>query len=160
MSIIQPLSGDNSVFGICLIGGGFFSHLNKWRSSCRAERFDELNLVLVIMLLLELNDSRHPASLVILSDHVLAIIGAEADRLCLQIVGRTDEAHGLAFRAHQNGMRSGLGALPFYAAQERTITDPGCTKDDVFAIGQIVGRKNAVQIFFVAIIDQFLSFLV
>src|SRR6266581_3419490 len=69
---------------------------------------------------------------------VFALVRTEPDRLCLQIVGRADEAHGLAFRAHQNGMRSGLGALPFYAAQERTITDPGCTKNDVFAIGQIV----------------------
>ena len=69
---------------------------------------------------------------------MLAIIGAEPDRLCPQIVRRADETHGLAFRAHQNGMGRGLSPLPFHTAQERTITDPSCTKDDVFAIGQIV----------------------
>ena len=90
---------------------------------------------------------------------VFALVRAEPDRLGLQIVSRADEAHGLAFRAHQNGMRRGLCPLTFHAAQERTIADSGRAKNNVFAVGQIIRRENAIQTFFVAIIDEFLPFL-
>src|SRR6266487_2316585 len=49
-------------------------------------------------------------------NRVFAIIRAKSDRLCLQIVGGADEAHGPALRAHQYGMRGCLRALPFHAA--------------------------------------------
>src|SRR5205814_8471210 len=90
---------------------------------------------------------------------MLALVGSEPDRLCLQIVCRADEAHGLAFRSHQNGMRGGLGALPFHSPQQRAVADSSRTKNNIFAVGLVVGRKDPLEIFFAAIIHQFLSFL-
>src|SRR6266567_1920922 len=85
---------------------------------------------------------------------VFALVRAEPDRLGLQIVSRADEADGLAFRTHQNGMRRGLCPLSFHPAQERTIADSGRAKNNVFAVGKVISRENATQTFFVAIIDK------
>ena len=81
VSMTAPLSGDNSVFGICLISGDF-SDLNK-RSQCR---------------------ERGPNQLY----QMLALVRAQPDRFVLQIVCRANKAHSLALRAHQNGMRDRL----------------------------------------------------
>ena len=48
---------------------------------------------------------------------MLAIIGAQSDRLILQVVGRVDETDGPAFRAHQDGIGRRARALAFYAPQ-------------------------------------------
>ena len=56
-------------------------------------------------------------------------------------------------------MRGGLGALPFHSPQQRAVADSSRTKNNIFAVGQVVGRKDALEIFFAAIIHQFLSFL-
>ena len=44
--------------------------------------------------------------------------------------------------------------------QQRAVADSGCAEDDVLAIGQIVCRIDAVEIFFVALGDQLFSLLV
>src|SRR5437899_2796246 len=77
----------------------------------------------------------------------------QPDHFRLQIVGRTDEAHGLTFRAHQNRMCRGLGTLPFHTAQECAIANSCRAKNNALPVGQVVGPENAIQIFFVAVVD-------
>src|SRR5205823_14888722 len=101
-----------------------------------------------------------PRGALLQSNQMFPIIRAKPDGLCLQIVGGADEAHRPALRAHQNGLRGGRGTLPFDAAQKRAVADSSCTKNDVFAVSQIVRRENAAQIFFVSVVDQFYQSLI
>src|SRR5437667_9199923 len=109
-----------------------------------------------ILLLFPVSGSRFPVS----SNQVLAIIGAEPDRFCLQIVSRPDETHGLALGAHEDRMRDGRdAAVGPHTAQQRAVADPGRAEEDVLAVSQVISRKNAAQIFLITGVDQFFSFL-
>src|SRR5689334_5533845 len=56
-------------------------------------------------------------------------------------------------------MRDGIAALGLNAAEECTIADPGRDEDDVLAIGEIIGKKDAAEIVAMALIDQLLALL-
>ena len=75
-----------------------FSDLIKWKAGCRAERLCFYGGGLTIAQIFLLNYDPHKAPLQL--NCVFALVRAEPDRLCLQIVSRADEAHGFAFRAH------------------------------------------------------------
>ena len=55
-------------------------------------------------------------------------------------------------------MGDGGCALGPDATQKRAIADAGGTKDNVLSVGQIVGRINSIEFFFVTLFDQFFSF--
>src|ERR1700737_2772563 len=93
MSMIQPLSGDNSVFGICLIsGGGSMSILNKSKGGCRAERFSFFDRIKRITPRFHSIYSwpffNSFNSVLVFSDQMFAVVGAQPDRFVLQIVHR------------------------------------------------------------------------
>ena len=91
---------------------------------------------------------------------MLAIIRPEPNRFHLQIVPRANETHGLTLGAHEDRMRNGGdAAVGSHTAQQRAVADPSRAEKDILAVRQIVGRKDAVQIFLVAVVDQALSFL-
>src|SRR4051794_948355 len=115
MSMMQPLSGESSVLGICLISGeGLMSILHESARGCRVAKLNPM----------------------------LALIGAQPDRFLLQIMLRANQANGPAFRSHQYRVRFRNSRRPrFYSAQQRAVTDAGRAKDDVLAVGQIVGRE-------------------
>src|SRR5262249_61576696 len=99
MSMIQPLSGDNSVLGSCLIsGGGSISILTISGYVSSSEIGWQM---------------RNPPFL----DQVLAIIRAQADRLILQIVEGPNQSDGLALRPHQD--RMGQGGFFFCVLREQ-----------------------------------------
>ena len=85
---------------------------------------------------------------------MLAIVGAQPDRLVLEIVRSADEAHGLALRPHQDRIRDRVGSLRFHASQERAVADAGRAKDDVLSIREVVGEEDASEILLVAIGDE------
>ena len=88
-----------------------------------------------ILLLFPVSGSRFPVS----SNQVLAIIGAEPDRFCLQIVPRPNETHGLALGTHEDRMRDGRdAAVGPHAAQQRAVADPSRAEKDVLAVSQII----------------------
>src|SRR6266536_1970508 len=93
------------------------------------------------------------------SDQMLALIGAEANRFVLQIVHGANQADSFALRPHQNRMGDGSCAFGFYAAQKRAVANPSRAKDDVFSVRQIIGEKDALEIFFAAISDELLALL-
>src|SRR5438094_9596550 len=107
----QPLVGDNSVLGICLIcvSGGFFS-------------FKQMEIVLSseeIVLpqrqsvtVTQFFQESRPYGALLQSNQMFPIIRPKPDGFCLQIVGGADEAHRPALRAHQNGIRGGRSTLP------------------------------------------------
>src|SRR5207249_7154432 len=80
-----------------------------------------------------------------------AVGGAEADGFLRKIVAGANETNGATFRAHQNRMGDGGCALGPDAAQKRAIADAGGTKDNVLSVGQIVGRINSIEFFFVTL---------
>jgi hypothetical protein len=57
-------------------------------------------------------------------------------------------------------MRRRLHSVSPHPAQKCAVANPGRAKDNVFSVGQIVCQENAVQIFFVTVANQFLSFFV
>src|SRR5437667_7529533 len=88
-----------------------------------------------ILLIFPLSGSRFPVS----SDQVLAIIGAEPDRFCLQIVSGSNETHRFALGPHEDRMRDGRdAAVGPHAAQQRAVADPSRAKKDVLAVSQII----------------------
>ena len=91
---------------------------------------------------------------------MLAIVGAQPDRLVLQIVRGANEPDRLALRAHQDRMRDRACALRFHAAQERAVADSGRAEDNVLPVRQIVGEEDAAEIFFVPVGDQLFALLV
>src|SRR5439155_10722876 len=92
------------------------------------------------------------------SDTGFAVGGAEADGFLRKIVAGANETNGATFRAHQNRMGDGGCALGPDAAQKRAVADAGGTKDNVLSVGQIIGRMNSIEFFFVTLFDQFFSF--
>ena len=89
-----------------------------------------------ILLLFPVSGSRFPVS----SNQVLAIIGAEPDRFCLQIVPRPNETHGLALGTHEDRMGNGRdAAVSTHPAQERAVADAGCAEKNVLAVREVIG---------------------
>ena len=86
---------------------------------------------------------------------MLAIIGAQPDRLVLEIVRRAYETHGLAFRAHQDRVGDCVRPLRLYTAEERTVANPGCAKDNVISVRKVVGEKDAIKIVLEPVGDEF-----
>ncbi len=85
---------------------------------------------------------------------MLAIIRSQSDRFRLQIVPRSDEAHGLALGAHEDRMRDGRdAAVGPHAAQQRAVADPSCAEKDVLSVSQVISGKNALEIFLGAVLD-------
>ena len=56
-------------------------------------------------------------------------------------------------------MRRRFGALTFYSPEERAIADSSRAKNNVFALSEVISPEDTLQILFVAIRDQLLSFL-
>ena len=85
---------------------------------------------------------------------MLATIRSQPDRLCLQIVPRSNETDRLALCSHQDGMRYCCDAtVRADAAQQRAVADSGRAENNVLPVGQIVRRIDSVEIFFVAVGD-------
>src|SRR3954468_14744489 len=95
----QPLSGESSVLGTCLISDGFF-YFSKGRSkeqgaNSRSSVYE--------------NEQQHDSST--WSNTGLEVGGTEANCFLAKIVGRADEPDGTAFGSHQNRMSDGGRAL-------------------------------------------------
>src|SRR6266478_7453106 len=140
----QPLSGESSVLDTCFISDGFFWISTKEGAKSKEQRGGEH----------EQEQEYEQEGL----NTGFAVSGAEADGFLRKIVAGADKTDGAAFRAHQNRMGDGGCALRPDAAQKCTIADAGGTKDNVFSVGQIVGRINSIEFFFVTLFDQFSSF--
>src|SRR5438552_15429545 len=97
-----------------------------------------------ILLLFPVSGSHFPVS----SNQVFAIIGAEPDRFCLQIVPRPNELHGLALGTHEDRMGDGSDAhVGPHAVQLPAVACPSLAEKDVPAVSQILRCINAVYIF-------------
>lgn len=114
--MMQPLSGESSVLGICLISGKcLLSILNK--SSGAVEQIKP-------RITRPRRDARFKSigsffsSAYRLLDEMFAIIRAQADGFALQVVPRANETDGFAFRAHQDGVSHRDGRdCRFHASQ-------------------------------------------
>src|SRR5438067_4313051 len=98
MSMIQPLSGDNSVFGICFIIGGVRCRSSS--SFCtsvepRNAPANDANHTKKGRQQLFSSHSRYSCnSRVTNLNQMFTVVGAQADRFVLQIMHRADEPHG------------------------------------------------------------------
>src|SRR5262249_47217628 len=141
MSMIQPLSGDNSVLGSCLIsGGGSISILTTSGYVSSSEIGWQM---------------RNSPFL----DQVLAIIRAQADRLILQIVQGPNQSDGLALRPHQDRMGHGGCFFFFFAAQKSAIAGFRRAQNNVLALSEIVVGVNSVEFFLPTVGDELFLFL-
>src|SRR5207253_4083933 len=164
----QPLSGESSVLGTDFISDGFLLISTKGKlrveqgKSCKKRAAQnrghrpglqgEGSITSKIMSM-----SRSTVRGAELNAG-FAVGGAEADGFLRKIVAGPDETDGTAFGPHQNRMGDGGRALGTDAPQKRAIADTGGAKDDVFSVGQIIGGINAIDFFFVTLLDQFLAF--
>src|SRR5207244_109539 len=151
----QPLSGESSVLGICLISEGFF--LFQQRESCVSskESLFGRRLICSRRLRTRVTDPGYRGGL----DHEhqqyeyrglnagFAVGGAEADGFLRKIVAGPDETDSAAFCPHQNRMGDGGRALGADPAQDRAIAAAGGAADDAVSVGQITGVINALALF-------------
>src|SRR6476620_9739067 len=142
----QPLSGESSVLGTDFISDGVFWISTKEEAKSKEQRAGKDRS--------RESDRRQACA----SDTGFAVGGAKADGFLRKIVAGANETNGATFRAHQNRMGDGGCALGPHATQKRAIADAGGTKDTVLSGGQIVGRINSIEFFFVTLLDQFFSF--
>src|SRR5438046_7221083 len=101
MSMIQPLSGDNSVFGICLISGGIsldFAQTEAVLSSRLNHGLHGFKRIAERGSISPLPYPRHPHGPRSKLDQVLAVVRAQSDGFVLQIVQGPDHADGFALR--------------------------------------------------------------
>ena len=82
---------------------------------------------------------------------MFSVVRTQPDRFVLQVVPCPNEAHRAALRPHEDGVGNSMRALCLHTAQERAVADSGCTKNDVLAVRQIIGKKDSVEIITVAI---------
>src|SRR5438552_13876556 len=99
MSMIQPLSGDNSVFGICLISGGISLDFVQTEAVLSSRLNHGFKRIAERGSISPLPYPRHPRSRL---DQMLAVVGAQSDGFVLQIMQGPDHADSFALRPHQN----------------------------------------------------------
>jgi hypothetical protein len=108
MSMIQPLSGDNSVLGICLISGGDSMSIltTSGYVSSREIRRQNRNPLSTPRTGKQIPGLWGPDL-----DQVFPVIGAQAERFVLQVVQGPNHPHRLAFCPHQNRVGNCGGGL-------------------------------------------------